>query len=145
ARPSRRRTEDRLPLPQRRPARTRPPPPRLQLLDPATGVALLVAAGEHGARVVAEVGGVVAGVEKRVFVEPDVDERRLHTGQHVRHDSLVDAPDDRALPMALEIEVGEEITLLNPDASFGEARVDDDSFAHGSTSLTRRTAPGAGA
>jgi len=47
--------------------------------------------------------------------------------------------------MALEIEVGEEITLLNPDASFGEARVDDDSFAHGSTSLTRRTAPGAGA
>jgi hypothetical protein len=39
--------------------------------------------------------------------------------------------------MPLEIQLGEEITLLDSDPGFGETRIDDDPFAHGSTSPTR--------
>jgi hypothetical protein len=104
------------------------------------GVAVLVGAGQHRAGQVAEVGRVVAGVEERVLREADVDERRLHTRQHVRHDPFVDTPHDRAVVMPLEIQLGEEITLLNSDSGFGETRIDGDPFAHGSTSPTRRPA-----
>ncbi len=85
----------------------------------------------------AEVGRVVARVEEGVLGEPDVDERRLHARQDVRHDALVDAAHDRAVAMPLEIELGEEVTFLDCDPRFGEARIDDDPFAHGSTSPTR--------
>src|SRR5215831_68140 len=122
--------------------------PRLELLDVEVdvGVAVLAGAREHGARDVAEaaraeVARVVAGVEKGVLREADVDERSLHTGQDVRHDTFVDAPHDRAMAMPLEIELGEEITLLDSDPGFDEARIDDDPFAHGSTSPTRPPAP----
>src|SRR5262249_57350975 len=73
--------------------------------------------------------------------EADVDEGRLHTRQDVRHDAFVDAPHDRAVAMPLEIELGEETTLLDSDPGFDEARIDDDPFAHGSTSPTRPCAP----
>src|SRR5439155_10767413 len=100
------------------------------------GAAVLVGARQHGARVVAEVGRVVAGVEEGVLVEPDIDERRLHARQHVRHDALVHATHDRTVTVPLDVELGEEITLLDPDARLGDSSVDDDPFAHGSTSPT---------
>src|SRR5262249_9621189 len=110
------------------------------------GVTVLAGAREHGARDVAEVARaevarVVAGVQEGVLREADVDERGLHAGQDVRHDTFVDAPHDRAMAMPLEIELGEEITLLDSDPGFAEARIDDDTFAHGSTSPTRPPTP----
>jgi hypothetical protein len=110
---------------------------RLELLDVEVDVGVFIAGGEHLAGDVAEVGRVVAGVEKGVLRETDVDERGLHARQDVRHDTFVDAPHDRAVSMPLEIQLGEEITLLDSDPGFGETRIDDDPFAHGSTSPTR--------
>ncbi len=43
--------------------------------------------------------------------------------------------------MPLEVELGEEVTLLDRDAGFEQTGVDDDPFAHGSTSPTRRPRP----
>ncbi len=100
-------------------------------------VAFFAGDGQHHAGQVGQIGRVVAGVEEGVLLQADVDERRLHTRQDVRHDTLVDAPHDRAVPMPLEVQLGEEITLLDSDSGFGETRIDDDSFAHGSTSPTR--------
>src|SRR5207244_10842605 len=65
---------------------------------------------------VGQIGRVVAGVEEGVLLQADVDERRLHARQDVRHDTLVDAPHDRAVPMPLEVQLGEEITLLDSDS-----------------------------
>jgi hypothetical protein len=110
---------------------------RLELFDVEVDVGVFIAGGEHLAGDVAEVGRVVAGVEKGVLRETDVDERGLHARQDVRHDTFVDAPHDRAVSMPLEIQLGEEITLLDSDPGFGETRIDDDPFAHGSTSPTR--------
>ena len=100
-------------------------------------LAFVVGDGQHHAGQVGQIGRVVAGVEEGVLLQADVDERRLHARQDVRHDTLVDAPHDRAVPMPLEVQLGEEITLLDSDSGFGETRIDDDPFAHGSTSPTR--------
>src|SRR4030095_11539564 len=76
----------------------------------------------------------------------DVHERRLHARQDVRHRALVHAAHDGPVAMALEIELGEEITLLDGDPGFEQTDVDDDAFAHGSippTPATAERAPGA--
>ena len=67
---------------------------------------------------VGEVGGVVPGVEEGVLAEPDVDEGRLHAGQDVGHHALVHAAHDRPVTVPLEIQLGEEVTLLDRDAGF---------------------------
>src|SRR5207248_5158747 len=51
-------------------------------------------------------------------------------------DLLVHATHDRTVTVPLDVEFGEEITLLDPDARLGDSSVDDDPFAHGSTSPT---------
>src|SRR5206468_3435927 len=46
-------------------------------------------------------------VQEPVAVEADVDERRLHAGEHVVDHSLVDVADDRPLAAALDVELGD--------------------------------------
>src|SRR5262249_56326555 len=87
-----------------------------------------------------DVGGVIPGVEERVLVETDVDERRLHSGQDVRHHTFIDAPDDGTAAMPLEIELGEEMTFLDRHARLQEVGVDHDALAHGSTPPARPVA-----
>ena len=96
--------------------------------------AVLVRAGEHEPLVVADVGRVVAGIEEGVLAEPDVDERGLHARQDVRHHAPADVADDRSVPAALDVEAGEEVSLLESDARFEDADIDDDPLGHGSTS-----------
>jgi len=59
-------------------------------------------------------------VEEPVPLQPDVDERRLHAGQHVVHDALVDVADDRPLAAALDVELGdlEGVIAVGPARCF---------------------------
>ena len=79
----------------------------------------------------AEAGGVVARVEKGVLGEPDVHERGLHAGQHVGDDALVDVADDGAPVGALDVQLGEEISILDGETRFRHTGVDDDALSHG--------------
>ena len=45
--------------------------------------------------------------EEAVLLQADLDERRLHAGQHVVDDALVDVPGDRAPPGPLEVDLGD--------------------------------------
>ena len=55
-------------------------------------------------------------VEESVLLEPDLDERRLHPGQHVVDDAEVDVPGDRAPLGPLEVDLGDAIVLDHGDA-----------------------------
>ncbi len=55
-------------------------------------------------------------VEEAVLLEPDLDERRLHAGQHVVDDTEVDVPGDRAPLGPLEVDLGDAIVLDHGDA-----------------------------
>ncbi len=105
----------------------------------ASAIRVVLIQGRHDR--LPRVGGVVAAVEEGVLAQADVDEGRLHPGQHVGDHALVDAAHDRPPVVPLDEQLGEEITLLDRDPGFGEFRVDDDPFAHGSTSLTRGHRP----
>ena len=61
----------------------------------------LLDAGEHD----------LVDVQEAVLVEADVDERRLHAGQHVVDAALVDVADDRAPAAALEVDLGDAVAL----------------------------------
>jgi hypothetical protein len=82
------------------------------------GIGLLVGVGQRSASRVAEIRGVVAGVEERVLGQADVDEGGLHPGQDVRHRALVDAAHDGSVTVTLEVELGEEVTFLDRDSGF---------------------------
>ena len=55
-------------------------------------------------------------VEEAVLLEPDLDERGLHPGQHVVDDAEVDVPGDRAPLGPLEVDLGDAIVLDHGDA-----------------------------
>ena len=55
-------------------------------------------------------------VEEAVLLEPDLDERRLHAGQHVVDDAEVDVPGDRAALGPLEVHLGDAVVLDHGDA-----------------------------
>ena len=40
--------------------------------------------------------------------------------------------------MPLDVQLGEEVTILHGDAGFGQTGVDDDPLSHGSTSIRGR-------
>ena len=96
------------------------------------GVGVVVGPGQQGGRRLGEIGGVVPGVEEGVLAEADVHERGLHAGQDVRHRALVHAAHDGPVTVPLEIDLGEEVTLLDGDPGFEQTDVDDDALAHGS-------------
>ena len=91
----------------------------------------LLLRGRRGLVLRAEVGGVVARVEKGVLAEPDVHERGLHAGQDVGDHALVDVPDDGAPVGALDVQLGEEVSILDGETGFRHAGVDDDALSHG--------------
>ena len=72
-----------------------------QLVDPPP---LAAAALRHR---LAVGGDDLVDVEEAVALEPDVDEGRLHPGQHVVDDSLVDVADDRARSATLDVELAD--------------------------------------
>jgi len=53
-------------------------------------------------------------VQKAVLLEADVDERGLHSGEHVVDSPLVDVADDRPPPAPLDVELGDAPTRIKP-------------------------------
>src|SRR5207247_9567362 len=86
--------------------------------------------GEHHPLVLAEVGDEVPGVEEGVLAQTDVDERRLHPGEDVGDDSLVDVPDDRTVPATFEEQLGEQAPVDDGDPRLADSGVDDDLTCH---------------
>ena len=91
-----------------------------------------LARGEHGldlarlAVLVAERGPVdLAGVEHRVAAAADVDERRLHGGQHVLDPAEVDVADQRGLRLAGDVVLDEHLVLEHADLGELVALADD--------------------
>jgi hypothetical protein len=82
----------------------------------------------------------IRDVEKARFLEPDIDKRRLHPGQHARDLALVDIAGETDLPIALQEELGELIVFehrhphlqcggVNCDFSFHRWNLSSGSFA----------------
>ena len=57
----------------------------------------------------------LTGVQHRVAALADVDERRLHRGQHVLHPAEVDVADDRGLRLAGDVVLDEHLVLEHAD------------------------------
>ena len=57
----------------------------------------------------------VGHVEEPVAIEPDVDKRRLHAGQHLRHAALVDVAHDAALALAFNRHLDRLVILEDGD------------------------------
>ena len=81
-----------------------------------------------------EGGDDVGDVEEAVALETEVNERRLHAGQHLRHPALVEIADDAALTLALDEHLGDQIVLEDRDPRFVGARGDDHLLGHARSS-----------
>ena len=55
-------------------------------------------------------------VEEAVLLQADLDERRLHPGEHVVDDAEVDVAGDRAAFRPLEVDLGDPLVLEHRDA-----------------------------
>ena len=75
----------------------------------------------------------VGHVEEAVALETDVDERRLHAGQHLRHPALVDVAGDAALPFPLDEDFSDQVVFENGDDGFVAIRGDDHLLSHSRT------------
>ena len=76
----------------------------------------------------------LSDVEKRVALEADVDERRLHPGEDLGDPPLVDVADDAALILALDEDLDDLVVLENGDARVVRAGGDDHLLVHGNSS-----------
>ena len=64
-------------------------------------------------------------VEEAVLLETDLDERRLHAGEDVVDDALVDVAGDRAPSGALEVHLGHAVVLEHGDRLLGDVDGDE--------------------
>ena len=76
----------------------------------------------------------VGDVQERGALEADVDERRLHAGQHARDLAEVDVADQAALERALDVQLLHGAVLDDRDARFLRGPVDQD-VLHGVESV----------
>jgi hypothetical protein len=83
------------------------------------------------------VGCVVAAVEEGILVQADVHERRLHAGEDVGNDALVDVADDGATARPLDVQLGELVAILHGETGLRHADVHDDPLGHGSSRRVR--------
>ena len=65
-------------------------------------------------------------VEEAVLLEPDLDEGRLHAGQHVVDAAEVDVPGDRAALGPLEVDLGDAVVLEQRDALLADVDRDQE-------------------
>ena len=86
--------------------------------------------GTAPGRVVAARGAAVdvdvGDVQERGALEADVDERRLHPGQHARDLADVDVADPAALELAFEVQLLDRAVLDHGDARLLRRPVDED-------------------
>ena len=116
-----------------RPTRGVPPPMRRWRWPAATIVVIRVEAVE-----LLERRDDVRDVEEAVAFETEVNERRLHAGQHFRYPALVQIANDTARALALDEDFGDLIFLENRDPCFVGARGDDHLLGHARNSAGLR-------
>ncbi len=73
----------------------------------------------------------VGDMQEGGALQPDVDERRLHAGQHALHLADIDVADQAALAAALDVQFLHDTLLHHRDAGFLRGDVDQDLFCHG--------------
>ena len=65
-------------------------------------------------------------VQEPVLLQPDLDERRLHPGQHVVDGAQVDVARDRAALRPLEVDLGDAVVLEHGDALLTDVDGDEE-------------------
>src|SRR5207253_5249201 len=78
----------------------------------------------HG--VVGGAPGDVCGVQERGALETDLDERRLHAGQHARYAPLVQVAHEPAAAQALDVDLLHRAVLEDGGAGLARRDVDQD-------------------
>src|SRR5262249_9971039 len=73
--------------------------------------------------------------------EPDLDERRLHAGQHARHASLVEVADQAAAAGALDVHLLHDAVLEDRGARLARGDVHQDLDAHARAPLAPQAMP----
>ena len=68
----------------------------------------------------------VGDVQERRALQPDLDERALHAGQHARHLAEVDVADEAARARALDVQLLHDRLLEHRDPRFLRRDVDED-------------------
>jgi hypothetical protein len=82
-----------------------------------------------------ERGDDVRNIEKAVAFETEVNERRLHAGQHFGYPALVEVAHHPARPLALDEYFGNLVLLEDRDPCFVGARGDDHLLGHARCSV----------
>ena len=82
----------------------------------------------------------VRGVQERRALQADVDERRLHAGQHALHAALVDVADDAAPALPFDEQFLQHAVLDERRAVLARRHVDQD-FRRHSVPLRLRRLP----
>ena len=77
----------------------------------------------------------IRNVQEARLLESDIDERRLHPGQHPRDLALIDVAGEADLAIALEVEFRELVIFKQRDAHLECGRVDCDFSFHRCNSL----------
>ena len=85
----------------------------------------------------------VGDVEEPVTLQAEIDEGRLHPGQHLRDPALVDVADHPAIPLPLDEELDHLVVLENRDHRFVVVRGDDHLLVHQPCSRARPAAAAA--
>ena len=88
-----------------------------------------------------DVGHEVGHVQERCAVQPDVDEGRLHAGQHAHDAAEIDVADEAARGGALDVDFLRDALLQDRDACFLRREVDQYLFWHGEVPHRCRQVP----
>jgi hypothetical protein len=80
-------------------------------------------------------------MQERGAREADLDERRLHAGQHARDAALVEVADDAAAARALDVHLLQHAVLEQRGARLARRDVDEDLDAHAAPPQSGRPAP----
>ena len=83
----------------------------------------------------------VRGVQERGALEPDVDERRLHAGQHALHAALVEIADDAAPALPLDEQLRQHAVFDERRAVLARRHVDENFRRHSAPQLRQRAIP----
>ena len=119
-------------------ARLRPSAPSFCLLALASTspLSLLVLVAAFEAFELLEGVDDFGDIEKPVALEAEVDEGRLHAGQHFRDPALVDVADDAAMTFTLDEDFGDEIVF--EDGHHGLVAIGGDDHLLGHSQTPRR-------
>jgi hypothetical protein len=84
----------------------------------------------------------VRRVQERRALEPELDERGLHAGQHARHSALVDVADEAAPARTLDLHFLQHAAFDESGTNLARRGVDQDFFAlHDARAVSQKSTP----